>query len=149
MKITRSQLRNLINESINESGHSSKGSYPSGYTPTVPELRSDEFNFGEFPRYTGPEKYRHDSSIRKNIPGMNISLRDLIDKVKQHPDYPAGTEIARAFESLKFLSAGEGQQSEMDWRTFTNLMQFMMRDHDIDNAKSAKDLNNILVMMMN
>lgn len=137
MKITRSQLRKLINEAY----------YESGYKPTPAELKvaGGDFDFGEFPSYTGPEKYRHDSSIRKNIPGMNISLQDLIAKAKQHPNYPAGSKIARIFENLKFLHAGQDQTSEMDWKSFTNLMQFMMRDGD----DAAVDLNNILVMMMN
>jgi len=141
MKITRSQLRKLINEAY----------YDSGYVPTTDQLKvpGGDFDFGPFPDYRGPEKYRHDSSIRKNIPGMNISLQDLIAKAKQHPNYPAGSKIARIFENLKFLHAGQDQTSQMDWRSFTNLMQFMMRDHDNAISDPAKDLNNIFAMMMN
>ncbi len=140
MKITRSQLRKLINETY----------YESGYQPTPAELKvaGGDFDFGEFPTFTGPEKYRHDSSVRKNIPGMNISLRGLIDKAKQHPDYPAGSKIARTFEGLKYLVAGNREPDELDWDSFTNLMRFQMRDYDRSIANPAVRLNNILAMMM-
>jgi hypothetical protein len=138
MKITRSQLRKLINEAY----------YGPDYEPTVDELKNHpDFQLarGLFD-FKGPPELRNDPRVRRNVPGMTISLRDLIDKAKQHPDYPAGSKIARTFEGLKYLATGNQEPDELDFRSFLNLMRYEMRG---PNSLPALKLNNILAMMIN